>query len=195
MKLLSTVILSFLFFAAPSQATLIPAGLDCDNGGVTATMGAIDCSGAWQGNDANQQTDVLAQLGLDFTPTIGSIGTWSFTDKADTGQNTAFFDSVPSASIGTITFDNPITNYFALALKASNQFSLYLFDGGLSGISSIDFSTLGSSVNGRGTEQTLSHASLYSFTGPTVVTVPEASPLLLLIIGLFVFVCRRIKKL
>jgi PEP-CTERM motif len=81
--------------------------------------------------------------------------------------------SNPQTPSGTLSFDTPITGWFAITLKASNQFSMYLFDGGVAGISSIDYSTLGTAVNNQGKAQNLSHASLW---GGSAVAAPVPEP-------------------
>ena len=136
---------------SPAFAALIATGLDCDNNSATTLMDpdALDCSGAWEGNDANQQTDVLAELGSAF----GMDGMWFLADKVDveddgtSGPGGPFIESIVGFSAGTITFVDPIPGKFAIALKSDDAFSLYLYDGGNAGIGSIDYVTDGVSVN------------------------------------------------
>lgn len=56
---------------------------------------------------------------------------------------------------GTLTFSSAVPYLFAVTLKAGNGYNAYLFDGGLDGISSVDYS-----IN-----KSLSHANLWTFTG------------------------------
>ena len=151
--------------AAPAKAALVPVAPACTNGGALAAMDpdAIACSGAFSGNDANQQSDVAAEIASAFASITGA-GTWAFGEKVDAGASGALIQSVPGATSGTISFVNPVTDFFTLSLKAANQFSLYLFDGGAGGVSSVDFTTIGTSVNPKGKAQDLSHASLWTFT-------------------------------
>jgi len=170
---------------APAQAQLISVSPSCNNASAMTqlTPDAIACSGAWSGNNLNQQADVLAQLAADF----GS--TWAYAGTSAGAVASGPFQSAGLGSTGTINFSGPIYGLFAMALKASNEFSLYLFDGGTSGVSSITYTTIGSAVNVRGIPQNLSHASLYSVEGddpfkPDVVTTPEPGTIVLMMTGL-----------
>jgi hypothetical protein len=137
---------------------------------------ATACSGSWDGNDANQQTDVLAKLLADFGVNTGS-GTWAFGGKSDDASNGPFTSNPNTSNTGLLTFDTAKTGYFAVALKASNSFSLYLLNGGTSGISSFDFNTKGTATNSKEKSQDLSHASLYTFAGSsTPVPTPALLP-------------------
>lgn len=172
-KLICSVLCVVSLTLAPAHAALLPAKpvLDCDNNGAITAMDpdAIDCSGAWGGNDANQQADVLAQLATDFG------GLWIFADKYDIEvipePAGPFIESVVGTDTGTITFTDPIAGIFAIALKSDGNFSLYKFDGGVTGISSIDYVTDGVALNAPGSPQDLSHASLYLVPEPSSLTL------------------------
>jgi hypothetical protein len=141
-------------------------------------MSALDCSGSWTGSDATQQTDVLAQLGTDFTDVTG-LATWSLVGITLAGSSVGPFQSVPNTDSGVLSFDAPVAGYFAVALKTNNnRFSLYLFDGGVAGLSQIDFTTLGVTTPAP-ERSTLAHASLY-----TAQPVPEPETYLMLLAGL-----------
>lgn len=170
----------------PAHAQLTSAGLGCNNGSaITAfNVDAVACSGAWDGNNMNQQASVLGRLTTDFGAWTGPGATWAYVGSSGNTANSVFQSAVGSAT-GTITFTHSVTGLFALAIKASNQFSLYLFDGGSTGITSIDFTTIGASVNGRGIPQALSHVSLYSADVTVDVTpTPEPSTYLLVLTGI-----------
>lgn len=174
--------------AAPAHAALTAATLDCNNINAVSAMSALDCSGAWSGNDVNQKTDVLAQLATDF----GGIGLWSYAGTTNAGETSGPFASVPSATSGYLGFDSPETGVFAVALKGGNAFSLYLFDGGDNGLSGIDFVTFGTAFNSNERPQALSHASLYRFQGATPpVPEPETYAMLLVGLGLVGFAASR----
>ena len=64
--------------AMPAQAQLTPNGaVDCSDSVVTDDVTInptfTDCAGAFNGNDKNQEADVLATIGADFGLTILTI--------------------------------------------------------------------------------------------------------------------------
>ena len=162
-------------FAAPASA-LTATGVLCSDG--TTSPSFVSCSGAWEGNNlgnAAKLAEVQAQILADFGSSYSLVGS---SDGAGSGP----FISNPGGSSGTLTFDSAVTGSFVVALKAANEFSLYLFNGGSAGISSIDYSTLGVSVNRQGIPQGLSHATLYG--GGTTPPVPEPETYALMLAGL-----------
>ena len=173
----------------PAQAALTATGLDCNNSGVMTSgfePDAIACSGVWAGNDSEQMADVLAQAQTDFGSFVVGA-TWSLAGKSDDADFGPFTGN-PDGSTGTLTFDTAMTGFFAISLKASDAFSLYLFDGGAEGITSIEYSTLGVSLNANDMPQGLSHATLL-VTNP--VPEPETYALMLAGLGLVGFMARR----
>jgi hypothetical protein len=166
---------------ASAQAALTSAAPPtCAKTDVTPNSSA--CSGSWAGNDANQQADVLAELNM-LLP-----DTWTFAGKSDDPNNGPFTGN-PEVTMGTLTFDSPMSGNFAIALKASNSFSLYVWKG-VSNVASVDFSTAGTATNRNGMPQDLSHASLY------VGTIPEPGTYALMFAGLAAvgFMARRRKQ-
>lgn len=163
-------------FAAPAAA-LTSTGLACGDGSTSPSF--VACSGAWEGNNlgnADRLAEVQAQMLADFGSTYRLIGS---SDGAGSGP----FTSSPGGSSGTLSFDSPVAGSFVVALKAANAFSLYLFNGGSTGINSIDYSTLGVSINRRGIAQGLSHATLYGGIAPPP-PVPEPETYALMLAGL-----------
>jgi hypothetical protein len=160
--------------AAPSQAALTPG----DSGALCSltdtTINATACSGSWDGNNKNQDADVYAELA-----SLSGISGWLEQTPDLSG---------PGGTAGTLTFAPPVDSPFAIALKASNSFSLYYYSGA-SGVTSIDYITNGVSVNGRGMPQDLSHATLYLAPIPE----PETYALMLAGLGAVAFVARRRK--
>ena len=172
--------LAAIALAAPASAALSATGLACDASCVYAAFSPtpLACSGAWTGNDANQQADLLAQVATDFESVVGAGATYTWLGKSD-DAGSGPFASNPTTTGGTLTFDTAQTGFFAVSLKAGNAFSVYLFDGGAAGLTSIDFTTLGVQVNGQGNAADLSHAALISVT-----PVPEPTALALMLAGL-----------
>jgi hypothetical protein len=157
--------------ATPAHAQLVLSGHGCNTGGAIALMGALGCRGAYVGNDANQQADVLQVIQADAGVPYVWLG------KSDDANNGPF-TSNPGGTSGMLTFDSPITGFFVLSLKAGNFFSLYGFNG--TNTSSVSFTTIGVGVNANGGPLGLSHASLYV---PATV-VPEPSTYVLMATGL-----------
>lgn len=153
---------------------------------------ALDCSGAWAGNDSNQQADVLAQLAIDFAPLLNpATTTYTVIGKSD-DANSGPFTSNPPVTAGTLTFDSLQTGYFAITLKGGDSFSTYLFDGGVAGLQSIDFSMAGAALGPRGQVQNLSHATFIDIT--TAVPEPETYALMLAGLGAVGFMAKRRRK-
>lgn len=175
-RILSSTVLLTLALSAPSRssAQLVSTTPACTASGALATFGAQACSGAFVGNNKNQQADVLAQLAA-----FG--GTWSLLGSSD-DANFGPFTSNPGGTTGTLTFDNVITGPFALAIKAGNAFSLYYFLNGGAGVSSVNFTTAGVAVNAIDNPNGLSHATIYR---GALNVVPEPSTYALLATGLF----------
>lgn len=163
-----------LFPVSARALTEVPP--PCSN--TTTDPAYTACAGAFAGNDANQQADVLAEL-EDLSGTSG----WFFVGKSD-DAGFGPFTSNPETNTGTLTFDSAISGPFALSLKAANAFSLFFFDLAQP-VSEIDFNTLGVSVNRSGIAQDLSHAGLYA------VPEPQTQAFLLAGLGLLGIVARR----
>ena len=176
--------------ASSAVAQLTAGSTACINNGALTLMNpdALACSGSWTGNDVNQRAAVLSRVGIDFQSYVGA-GLWTYLGTTNAGSTSGPFGYVPGTITGALTFDNPITGFFALALKSSTNFSLYLFNGGAGGLSGIDFTTIGTSLNKRGIAQDLSHASLYDFDPatpppPVVTATPEPGTIVLMLAGL-----------
>ncbi len=161
---------------SPAQAQLTSSGMNCSSGGAVGLMAALACGGGYNGNNMNQQGAVTSQMSSDFSTFTGAGTWWSYLGDANFSGQTN----------GTVSLDNPMTGYFVVLLKSSNQFSYYLYNGGTAGISTIDFTDAGTAVNKNGQVQGLSHASVYSWDGPTppVTTTPEPGTIALVASGL-----------
>ena len=183
--------------AGPAQAVLVSTGLSCNAGNIMVTGFAPDalaCSGAFAGNDTPQQADVLARLAIDFGSILGSSATFAVLGKSDDSNSGPFTSNPNNSTSGTLTFDSAQTGFFAITLKAADSFSTYLFDGGVTGLSSVQFSTAGTALNPNGQAQGLSHATFIDIGGATAVTPvpePETYALMLAGLGAVAYVARR----
>jgi hypothetical protein len=153
----------------------------------TTTPAYIACVGSFTGNingSASELTDLSTAFG----------GVWTYSGKSDDAGSGPFSTS-PTGGTGTLTFDTAQFGVFAIGLKAATNYSYFLFDGGIGGISSIDYDTLGVAQNGQGIAQGLSHAALYFGEGVPVPNVPEPETYALMLAGLGVvgFMARRRK--
>lgn len=145
-----------------AEAQLQPTAPSCTDW----TNGYTACSGAWEGNNKNQFTDVQSE--------ILSQG-WLASPISVLGGV-----DVNGGTTGTINFGTIYEN-FVIALKAGDSFSLYYYAGAFS---SIDFDTSGSGVNDQTTPPTVNGLSHWTVYGGEETTVPEPGTMLLLGTGL-----------
>ena len=156
-----------------------PTGPSCTASTVTTgNPGYIACLGATGGN----LTESALSWGAD---------SFAYLGKTEAGSDAGPFGFVSGANSGTITFDTPQTGIFVVGIKAGDWGSYYKFDGGVSGISSLAFDTLGVATNVNGIGLGVSHLNLYSNTPVPNVPEPETYALLLGGLGLVGFVARR----
>lgn len=169
------------FSAAPelcSAATLTATFANASTASYTA------CSGAWIGSlTPSTASAVSAQIFSDFGLLTSYVG------KSDDSAHGPF-TSNPGVTSGTLTFDSAQLGFFVIGLKSSTNFSLYEFNGGAVGISSIVFNTAGVAVNRNGKLQELSHGALYAVTA---VPEPESYAMMLAGLAAVGFMARRRK--
>lgn len=160
-------------FVAAAQAE------NCND--TTTTPSYLSCAGSFSGNINGDPSETASLAGL-----FG--GTWTYGGKSDDANNGPF-TSNPGGTAGTLTFDAPVTGTFVIGLKAANNHSYFLFDGGAGGIASIDYDTLGVALNKKGKPQGLSHANLYYGAPP--IPEPETYALMLAGLGIVGAIARR----
>ena len=183
MKAITKTLLLFAFLATTSLPALAE---NCTDTNWTSLADA-DCRGSFVGN-INGDPSETAFLDATWGGLAG--GSFDYLGKSD-DPNAGPFTSNPSGTSGTLTFDTPITGWFVIGLKASNNFSYYLFDA-TSPLASLTFdSTAGVAENSQGVPQGLSHATLYAVAAP----VPESETYALMMAGLAAvgFMSRRRK--
>jgi len=174
-----------LFVAIVSAMTTFAAPTENCTSTTFSTLAATSCKGAFNGNidGAQAETTYLSGLGGDW---LGSYVYWGKSD--DTGNGP--FTSNPNGTGGTLTFDQAISGKFVIGLKASNNYSYYLFNAATP-LTSLTFdTTAGIAVNNVGNPQGLSHASLYVASVPE----PETYAMLLAGFGLICGIARRRKQ-
>jgi opacity protein-like surface antigen len=157
--------------AAPAQAaqSLNPV-LCSDSLDTLDNAGYIACQGPLAGNIAANQNPVVTFAGHGSFSFVGASNDTSNTFAADPGQ----------ARWGDLELTEPVIGKFVLGIKGANSYSLYLFDAGDSGTSTLAFDTFGI-VRGNGLAgPNLSHAALFM----PLAAVPEPGSWALLLAGL-----------
>ena len=173
--MVKTLILAISCLFLPAQAALVPTGLDCHN--TTTSLMYTSCLGAYSGNADNQLVDVNPLVFSQF----GVSGTYySSVGFADPGN--PFGNHPTGLTSGMVTFDTPLTGDLVLIAKAANAFSMFFFDDVVN-LASINFNTLGVSVNQKGVPNGLSHAGMF-YVPSGGNKVPEPGSLALVALGL-----------
>lgn len=184
MKSITKTLLLSAFLATTSLPALAE---DCADTSWSA-LAATDCAGSFGGN-INGNASEAAFLDSEWGALTG--GSFSYLGKSDDAGNGPFTGDPDVATNGTLTFDQAISGWFVIGLKAANNYSYYLFNA-TSPITSLTYdSTAGVALNQRGRPQDLSHANLYAVAQP----VPEPETYALMMAGLAAvgFLSRRRK--
>jgi len=164
-----------LMLSALLATSSLPAWAEDCNDTTWSALAATECRGSFGGN-INGSSSETAFLNTTWSSLVG--GSFTYLGKSDDGGNGPFTGNPQVDTNGTLTFDAPMSGWFVIGLKASNQFSYYLFDA-TSPVSSLTFSsTSGVAENGNDMPQNLSHGNLYAF-GVTPVPEPETYALMM----------------
>lgn len=147
-------------------------GVRCNDSVATlGNAGYVSCQGALGGDIAAGQTD---------SATFDGFGTFNLVGSSN-AAGFGPFTANPSGSIsGVLNFDTPQTGYFVLGIQGGPTYSLYLFNGGLAGISALNFSTLGIADGDGNPGPALSQLALFA------APVPEPGSYALMLAGLAV---------
>ena len=185
MKSITKTLLLFAFLATTSLPALAE---NCANTSWSA-LAATDCEGSFAGN-INGNASEMAFLDSAWGALAG--GSFDYLGKSDDAGNGPFTGDPDVAINGTLTFDQAISGWFVIGLKAANNHSYYLFNA-TSPITSLTYaSTAGVATNRNGIPQNLSHGNLYAVAQP----VPEPETYALMMAGLAAvgFLSRRRKS-
>jgi hypothetical protein len=176
-----------LGLATPAMASQPPApAVACgDSVATVGNAGYLDCQGPTPGNISPGQVD---------TASFAGYGTFNLVGASNDPGAGPFQSDPGGQTSGTLTFDNVQKGFFVLGIKGGADYSLYLFDGGSTGISTLNFDTLGIVTGGGNAGPGLSHLAL--FTQPYVtpsIPEPETYALMLGGLGLVSWLARRRK--
>ena len=157
----------------------------CGNSFATlSNAGYLDCRGPIGGNvngDLSEAAYLTSQWGH----------TWTWQGKSDDAGFGPFVADDDGQTLGTLTFDSAVKGLFVLAIKGGPDYSYYEFDGGMLGITSLQFDTLGITKGNGKPGPGLSHFGLYTANAVTPVPEPETYALMLAGLGAVVFMARR----
>jgi hypothetical protein len=165
-----------LGLCAPAMASQPPApAVACSDSVATiGNSGYLACQGPTTGNIAPGQVD---------TASFAGYGSFSLVGASNDPGAGPFVSDPGSVTSGTLTFDNVQKGFFVLGIKGGPDYSLYLFNGGSTGISSLKFDTLGITTGGGRAGPGLSHLAL--FTQPYITpSIPEPETYALMLGGL-----------
>lgn len=173
MKLRTSLLASTLGLLSLNAVAV--TGVQCSDSAATlGNAGYISCQGALGGNISAGQTD---------TATFAGFGTFNLLGSSDAAGFGPFTAHPSGTTSGVLSFDTAQTGYFVLGIKGGPTYSLYLFNGGMAGISALNFDTLGITTGNGSAGPGLSHLALFA------APVPEPGSYTLMLAGLAVVGC------
>ena len=141
---------------------------------------ASDCKGELElGAGENDVTGGGDPLLSNLNSLFGTNYNWSFVNKDESTGTNAGLDGFSGTQSGSWSVSTPLTGPFAISLKASTGYSVYLFEDLTEAVSSGVWSTVALLTNGGGggNQPNLSHFSLFTAPGTVCTedcpTVPE----------------------
>lgn len=134
---------------------------------VANTAYAGQCQGSFLGNlsDGKVSTAIFDDMSFSLVGTSDGAGGALTYHPGDQGT-------------GTLELDAPISGLFVIGIKGGPSYSLYLFDGGSAGVSSLSFDTLGVFKGNGNPGPGFSHAALFT------PAIPEPGTYALMLAGL-----------
>jgi opacity protein-like surface antigen len=180
-KLKSIAAAAVLALVSLGASATAAAVVCADSTATTGNAGYISCQGPTLGNIAPGRTN---------TATFSGYGTFDLVGKSDDAGFGPFASNPAGATSGTLSFDTPQTGFFVLGIKGGPDYSLYLFDGGVAGISSLSFDTLGVFKGNGSAGPGLSHLALFAQPVPE----PESYALMLAGLGVIGSIVRRRRR-
>ena len=156
-----------------------------DSSATVGNAGYLDCRGPIGGNvngNASEAVYLTSQWGTNWT--------WQG-ESGDAGAG-PFSANQSGLLSGTLSFDSAVKGLFVLAIKGGPDYSYYEFNGGVAGITSLQFDTLGITKGNGNPGPGLSHFGLYTALAP--VPEPESYALMIAGLGVVGFIVRRRKQ-
>ncbi len=184
------------FSPSAPRALLLPLVLALAAGGASASVLCGHSAGSTTANGSVYagacEGPVAGSFAAGGAPASLSLGGQVFDLAASTSSWNGWFAATPGAvRSGVLQFAQPLTGSFVIGLGATNNYALYLYDAGGSGIASISFDTQGLRQGNSGVPGPLLQGAVLYL--PQAAPIPEPGAALLLLAGLGVvgFVARR----
>lgn len=146
---------------------------------VSSTILATSCDGEYPGNDTGAADSLVSRLNAGLF--AGYSSDWSLFGKSDDAGSGVVANNGATSGTWSVNFAPDAYSVFAIALKASNGYTTYLFDLGSTAASSAGGAWANLVItNPNGKPQELSHLTVaVRETQPPAVPLPAAGWMLL----------------